>query len=46
MIFAILLIVVLPYAIPGFNPVGELISQPVGWVVSRYFELALAISGR
>jgi len=46
MLFAILLIVVLPYAIPGFNPVGQLIGQPVGWVVGQYFDLALSISGR
>lgn len=40
------LIVVLPQLIPGFNPVGALIGQPVEWLTGLYLDLAQAVSGR
>ncbi len=46
MLLVILLIVVLPYLIPGFNPVGMLIGQPVSWLTGQYLDLAQAVSGR
>jgi Zn-dependent protease len=41
----LLLIVVLPWAIPGFDPVGKLIAPPVKWLIGEYIGLAAAIAG-
>ena len=39
------LIIVLPWAIPGFNPVGDAMKQPVRWMLARYIELASLFAG-
>jgi Zn-dependent protease len=41
----ILLIVVLPWMIPAFDPVGELIVPPVQWLTGQYMGLAAWIAG-
>ncbi len=41
----LLLIVVLPWAIPGLDPVGNLIAPPVKWLIGQYIGLAAAIAG-
>lgn len=41
----LLLIVVLPWAIPGFDPVGNLIAPPVKWLIGEYIGMAAAIAG-
>ncbi len=45
MLLVILLIVVLPQVIPGFNIVGLIIERPFEVVVGLYFQLANAIIG-
>ena len=41
----LLLIVVLPWAIPGLDPVGNLIAPPVKWLIGQYIGLSAAIAG-
>ncbi len=41
----LLLIVVLPWLIPAFDPVGELVVPPVRWVTGQYLELATWFAG-
>ncbi|MBC2652305.1 site-2 protease family protein [Novosphingobium flavum] len=36
----LLLLVVLPQVIPGFDPVGRLVGPPVDWVLGHYLRLA------
>ena len=43
-LLVIVLIVVLPQVISGFDPVGFLIGKPVDWVTGQYLQLAGAIS--
>ncbi len=45
-LLVIVVIVVLPQLIPGFNPVGDLIGAPVEWLSRRYLDLSQAIAGR
>jgi Zn-dependent protease len=42
----IVLIVVLPRMIPGFDPIGRVVVPPVEWLTSHYFALAQAVAGR
>ena len=42
----LVLIVVLPSLIPGFDPVGRLVVPPVQWAIGHYLELAQAVAGR
>ena len=46
--FPIVLIalVVVPWLIPAFNPVGWLFEAPVRWMMERYLEIARAVAGR
>ncbi len=39
------LVVILPWAVPGFNPVGDLLLPPFEWVTGRYMALAAGIAG-
>ena len=39
------LLVVLPWAVPGFNPVGDLLLGPFEWVTGKYMALAAGIAG-
>ncbi|MCZ8019901.1 site-2 protease family protein [Novosphingobium sp.] len=41
----LLLIVVLPWAIEGFDPVGELVVPPVRWLTGQYLQLATWFAG-
>ena len=41
----LLLIVVLPWAIEGFDPVGELVVPPVRWLTGQYLGLASWFAG-
>jgi Zn-dependent protease len=41
----LLLIVVLPWLIPGFDPVGKLVVPPVEWLTGKYLALAGAFAG-
>jgi len=41
----LVLLIVLPTLIKGFNPVGWLIGPPVDWLTGHYFALADAIAG-
>lgn len=41
----ILLIIVLPWAIPSFDPVGRLIVPPVQWLTGHYMGLAVWFAG-
>ena len=41
----LLLIVVLPWLIPAFDPVGELVVPPVRWLTSQYLQLATWFAG-
>ena len=43
-LLVIVLIVVLPQVISGFDPVGFLIGKPVNWVTEHYLQLAGAIA--
>ncbi len=42
----LLVLVILPWLIPAFNPVGALLGGPVGWTYARYLELIGAVAGR
>ena len=42
----LLVLVILPWLIPAFNPVGALLGGPVGWTYERYLELIGAVAGR
>ena len=44
-LLVILLIVVLPQLIPGFDPVGYLIGRPVDWLTGEYLSLAKQVAG-
>ncbi|MBS0480752.1 MAG: site-2 protease family protein [Proteobacteria bacterium] len=44
-LLVILLIVVLPHFIPGFDPVGKLIGAPVNWMIDKYLALASMVAG-
>lgn len=41
----LLLIVVLPWVIEGFDPVGELVVPPVRWLTGQYLQLATWFAG-
>ena len=41
----LLLIVVLPWLIPSFDPVGKLVVPPVQWLTGQYMALAAASAG-
>lgn len=41
----LILIVVLPSLIPGFDPVGRVVLPPVHWAIGQYLELARAVAG-
>jgi Zn-dependent protease len=41
-----LLVIVLPYLIPGFDLVGRVVVPPVNWLTEHYLALAKAFSGR
>lgn len=41
----LIVLVVLPWLIPSFNPVGWLFEAPVGWMIERYLGLARAVAG-
>lgn len=43
-LLALVLLIVLPTIIPGFNLVGRLIGPPVDWLVGHYFALADAVA--
>ena len=43
-LLVILLIVVLPQLIPGFNPVGTLVGPPVQWMTGHYEALVNAVA--
>ena len=42
----LLVLVILPWLFPAFNPVGALLGGPVGWTYARYLELIGAVAGR
>ena len=46
MLLVILLIVILPQLVPGFDPVGWIVMPPFEWLTDRYFQLAAAIAGQ
>ena len=41
----LLLLIVLPSLIPGFDPVGKVVAPPVRWVTDHYLTLADMVSG-
>jgi Zn-dependent protease len=41
----LVLIVVLPQLIPGFDPVGKIVVPPVQWLTEQYLVLAKAVAG-
>ncbi|MCE2841383.1 MAG: site-2 protease family protein [Novosphingobium sp.] len=41
----LLLIVVLPWLVPGFDPVGKLVVPPVQWLTGQYMALAAVFAG-
>ena len=41
----LVLIVVLPSLIPGFDPVGRVVVPPVQWAIGHYLALAQAVAG-
>lgn len=41
----LLLVVVLPWLIPGFNPVGKLVTPPFEWLMAQYAGLARIFAG-
>ena len=45
MLLVILVIVVLPWLFPGFDPIGWIIMPPFEWLAERYFNLAVAVAG-
>ena len=44
-LMVILLIVVLPQLISGFDPIGFLIGRPVNWLIEQYLSLAASVAG-
>ena len=44
-VLILLLIVVLPWLVPGFDPVGNLVVPPVQWLTGKYMALAAAFAG-
>jgi Zn-dependent protease len=45
LIAVLLLIVVLPWAIPAFDPVGTVVVPPVEWAIGQYLKLAALVAG-
>lgn len=45
MLLVILLLVVLPYLIPGFDPVGRFVGPPFNWFAGHYLALANLVAG-
>ena len=43
-LMVIVLIVILPQLISGFDPVGFLIGRPVGWLIEQYLSLAASVA--
>lgn len=41
----LLLIVVLPWLVPGFDPIGKLVVPPVEWLTGQYMALATLFAG-
>jgi Zn-dependent protease len=41
----LLLIVVLPWLVPGFDPIGKLVVPPVEWLTGQYMSLATLFAG-
>jgi Zn-dependent protease len=41
----LLLIVGLPWLIPGFDPIGKLVVPPVEWLTGHYLALAAGLAG-
>jgi len=41
----LILLIVLPTLIPGFDPVGTVVQPPVDWLTGHYFALAEAVAG-
>ena len=41
----IVLLVVLPWLMPSFDPVGKLVGPPFAWMLSHYARLAVAVAG-
>ena len=41
----LLLIVVLPWLVPGFDPIGKLVVPPVEWLTGHYLSLATGFAG-
>ena len=41
----LLLLIVLPWLIPSFDPVGRIVVPPVEWVAERYLDLTRAVAG-
>ena len=44
-LLVLVLIVVLPRLIPGFEPVGKLVVPPVQWLIGHYLALAQLVAG-
>ena len=44
-LLVLVLIVVLPRLIPGFDPVGKLVVPPVQWLIGHYLALAQLVAG-
>jgi len=44
-LLVLVLIVVLPQLVPGFDPIGILIGHPVDWAIGQYYHLALTVAG-
>lgn len=44
-LLVVVVLVVLPSLIPGFDPVGALVFPPVDWLTTHYLALAAAIAG-
>ncbi len=45
MLLVILLLVILPRLIPGFDPVGTLVGPPFDWLFNQYLALANLVAG-
>ena len=41
----LILLIVLPWLIPSFDPVGRVVVPPVEWVAERYLDLTRAVAG-
>ena len=39
------LVVVLPWLVPGFNPVASLLLPPYEWLAAQYLAIATGIAG-